>query len=132
MILHGENVLIQVVAGHEGYAPFIAAAKSCTVHVETDIIEVSDSSQYEWKKYVANRKSWSITIDHLVMSSTFLNSITQVGTEVEIYVTVSIGNNTERMSGRAIIKDWDAKASVGSLVNGTFKLIGTSGLSSNT
>ena len=61
MILHGRNLIIK--AG--GTA--IAAAKSCTIEVQADEIEVSSPLTGQWKTYIAGRKSWKVDVSGLVM-----------------------------------------------------------------
>lgn len=61
MILHGRNLIIKT----GGVA--VAAAKSCTIDVKADEIEVSSPLTGKWKTYIAGRKSWQVDVSGLVM-----------------------------------------------------------------
>ena len=60
MILHGRNLIIK----NDGVA--VAAAKSCTIEVQAEDIEVSSPLTGQWKKYIAGRKSWKVDVSGLV------------------------------------------------------------------
>ena len=64
MILHGKNLIIK----NDGVA--VAAAKSCTIEVQAEDIEVSSPLTGQWKKYIAGRKSWKVDVSGLVMVDT--------------------------------------------------------------
>jgi hypothetical protein len=63
MVIHGKKIIIK----YNGTA--IAAAKSCSVNIGTDMQEVSSASDGQWEHYIAGRKSWSFSTDHLVVPS---------------------------------------------------------------
>lgn len=62
MIVHGRNLIIK--AG--GVA--IAGAKSCTIDVKCEEIEVSGPTSGMWKQFIAGRRSWGINTSGLVVS----------------------------------------------------------------
>ena len=60
MILHGRNLIIK----NDGVA--VAAAKSCTIDVRAEDIEVSSPLTGKWKTYIAGRKSWQVDVSGLI------------------------------------------------------------------
>lgn len=64
MILHGRTLIIK----SDGQA--IAAAKSCTIDVQTDNIEITSPSTGRWKTYRAGRSSWKVDVSGLIVART--------------------------------------------------------------
>ena len=60
MYLKGKNVILKM----GGTA--IAAAKSCDVNIQVELIKVSSASDGVWEHSIAGRKSWSASYSHLV------------------------------------------------------------------
>lgn len=74
MILHGRNLIIKA----DGVA--IAAAKSCTVNIDTEIIKVSSPEDGEWEHSITGLKSWDVQTSHLVTD--IISARDMVGTKV--------------------------------------------------
>lgn len=47
----------------------IAAAKSCELQVNCDDIEISSPTSGQWREFIADRKEWAVTTNHLVVSN---------------------------------------------------------------
>lgn len=47
----------------------IAAAKSCELQVSCDDIEISSPNSGQWREFIADRKEWSVTTNHLVVNN---------------------------------------------------------------
>ena len=60
MYLKGKNVILMM----GGTA--IAAAKSCDVNIQVELINVSSAIDGVWEHSIAGRKSWSASCSHLV------------------------------------------------------------------
>lgn len=60
MILQGRNLIITT----DGKV--LAGAKSCDVTVQCDMLETASPSTGRWKTFLAGRKEWSLTTNHLV------------------------------------------------------------------
>ena len=60
MYLKGKDVILMM----GGTA--IAAAKSCDVNIQVELIKVSSASDGVWEHSIAGRKSWSASCSHLV------------------------------------------------------------------
>ena len=65
----------------------IAAAKSCEINVQSDVIETASATSGTWKQNRAGRLSWSVSINHLVMS--LARFAPMVGTALTIKLAVS-------------------------------------------
>ena len=62
-VLKGKDLIIMA----DGVA--LAAAKSCDIEVNCDVIPVSSPTSGEWEDSIPGRKSWKVTTNHLVMSA---------------------------------------------------------------
>ena len=60
MFIKGKDVILKM----GGTA--IAAAKSCDVNIQADLIKVSSPTDGGWEHSIAGRKSWSASCSHLV------------------------------------------------------------------
>ena len=60
MFIKGKDVILKM----GGTA--IAAAKSCDVNIQSDLIKVSSPTDGGWEHSIAGRKSWSASCSHLV------------------------------------------------------------------
>lgn len=60
MFIKGKDVILKM----GGTA--IAAAKSCDVNIQADLIKVSSPTDGAWEHSIAGRKSWSASCSHLV------------------------------------------------------------------
>lgn len=86
MILHGKNLIIK----GSGNAPFIAAAKSCTISVDNDMEEVASATQGSWREFVRGRRRWEISLSHLLSRGRWNARLLDSG-PFTVYVAVSGG-----------------------------------------
>ena len=84
MVIHGGQILITTAAG----SPVIAASKSCEIVVNTDDIEVISPLSNEWKEFMAQRKEWSVSVNHLVTMGQFPQCLTMAGLSVTLKIGV--------------------------------------------
>lgn len=63
MVIHGRDLIVTA----NGMA--IAAAKSCELQVSCDDIEISSPNSGQWREFIADRKEWSVTTNHLVVNN---------------------------------------------------------------
>ena len=68
----------------------VAAAKSCEIDVQADMIEVASPTTGVWKQHIAGHKSWSLTINHLVLS--MARTIPNVGTSLNVKLAIDASN----------------------------------------
>ena len=118
----GKNVFIY--SGNSGTSPIIAMAKTCTVRLSSDMIEKASSTNSDYKEYIAGRKEWAVSLNHLVSSAAPFEGLLKVG---ETY-TLSIMIGTTRKVGTAICQEAEIQASVGNLAAGSVKFQGSGAL----
>lgn len=74
-VLKGKDLIIMA----DGVA--LAAAKSCDIEVNCDVIPVSSPTSGDWEDSIQGRKSWKVTTNHLVMSAaSMLLKVSQIVT----------------------------------------------------
>ena len=76
MFIKGKDVILKM----DGTA--IAAAKSCDVNIQADLIKVSSPTDGGWEHSIPGRKSWSASCSHLVTQ--IANSAAMVGQTVTL------------------------------------------------
>ena len=76
MFIKGKDVILKM----GGTA--IAAAKSCDVNIQADLIKVSSPTDGGWEHSIAGRKSWSASCSHLVTQ--IASSASMVGQTVTL------------------------------------------------
>lgn len=85
MILLGKNLIIK----SNGTA--IAAAKSCTIEVQADDIEVATPGTSKWKTFIAGRMSWKVDVSGLIVA-------TQTAPVADIVAKLRMPGNIVEMS----------------------------------
>lgn len=120
----------------------IAGTVSNEIQTEAETIEVSSPAQGQWREVIAGRKSWSVTVNFLVMdggtaassaTATSIKSVLQAG---QTYTLRFMDNPpagssqaTGGVEGPALLKACRITATRGSLVTGTFQFVGAGQLS---
>lgn len=123
MLIHGRNIIIY----ENGVA--VAAAKSCEIKIDVDLIEVSSATSYEWREFVTNRKGWTVNVNFLVMN--MMDRLLHVGAKVRLTMGVTDANGelgADRLTGYAICKTAALTGTVGNLAQGTWQFQGTGNL----
>ena len=128
-VITGKNILIY--AGSSGTSPIIAAAKSCTISSNCDLVEKASSTQNTSKEYVAGRDEWEVSLDHLVTTGTMLNPVDPFEGLLKVRgtYTLSIVIGGVRKIGTAICQHADIRGEAGSLGKGSVKFKGSGPLS---
>lgn len=130
MILQGNNLIVKL----NGTA--IAAAKTCTINVDVDTINVSSPTDGQWHHGVPGRKSWTVSTGNLLLaanaSSTPLSdAIDRVGYTFTLSFEVR-GLTADSKTGKAICKNFKTTGSIGNLIVGSYEWEGTGSLTSDT
>ena len=117
-VILGRNVFIY--SGSSGTSPVIAAAKSCTININYELIEKASSSQQKAKEYVYGRYEWDLTVDHLVVSSNEFQGLSLAG---GTRLLISVVINNVRKKGYVLCPKAGLSAPVSGLSTGnvTFK-----------
>ena len=108
----------------------LAASKSCSIDVSMETQEVALAGSGSSKSYIAGRKSWTVTTNHLVGEGTKINDLlNKVGRVFTL--TWQMRADTEgagRMGGKAICTQCKITATRGNLIQGSFTWKGTGDL----
>ena len=102
----------------------VAVAKSCYIDMQCDTTEVSSPSTGKWKKYIAGRNGWTVTISRYVQAVE--DDLLLLGKTVTLIVTkTENGEPTGKMQGSAIVTQCTTSASVGTMASGSMQLLGS-------
>lgn len=128
MILQGKNLIVKA------NGEVIAAAKSCTLNIDCEIIKVSSPTDGQWEHIIAGMKSWSVSTTHLLKMERmidrplhgYLDPIGQSFTlQLELNdITIEGFPVTEILTGSAICRSSQITATKSNLMQGSFKFQG--------
>lgn len=116
-VIHGRDVIISL----NGTA--IAAARSCDISVEDDIMEVTSPTSGRAKTYRPGRYGWTVDVSCLVLSPNMVISNGQV-----MNFACKVGGTTY-LTGTIIRKGSKITAAVNNLAQGSYSFVGTGALS---
>lgn len=109
----------------------IAGAKSADMDNSCETIEMASASQNTWKKFIAGRKEWTVSVGVLVATvSDAGEDLLKAGTTYTLAVKTRAGSIV--VSGSAICTKASVKATRGSLMQGQFTFKGTDALAAPT
>jgi hypothetical protein len=124
MAINGNNIIIYL----NGTA--IAGTTSNDVQSSIDMIEIgAPLSSGGWKQFLTKRKSWSVSVNFLVLQYSGVQDLLKVG---NIYTLKFRGRNSSDstgVSGSAILKTCKITSTKGNLVQGSFQFQGNNALS---
>ena len=121
----GKDIILVLSQG--GTALASTAIKSQDIQTEADVLEKASSSQQSWREYIAGRKGWSVTLSYLVLTSDKILDLLKVGQTFSVTMK-KVDDNTNKVTGNAILKAVKQTASVGNLAQGSWQLQGTGAL----
>ena len=121
----GKDIILVLSQG--GTALASTAIKSQDIQTEADVLEKASSSQQSWREYIAGRKGWSVTLSYLVLTSDKILDLLKVGQTFSVTMK-KMNDNTNKVTGNAILKAVKQTASVGNLAQGSWQLQGTGAL----
>lgn len=119
MIRHGKD--LRITTATDG--TLVALAKTCTINVECDEIEISGKTSGRWREVMAGRLAWSISIGYLVTAGNVAQDVLKVGTMVN--VKVKDGETGTPLVGRALVRRCQVTGSVHNLSTGDCQLTGS-------
>ena len=123
MTIHGNDLMVASTGN------VIAAAKTCEVEIDADVVEVSRSTEGAVKHFVAGRTEWSMSVGCLMTSVTTVAALeAMVGTEQNVTFGVRGAAAGERLTGRAIVQRLRWTGTRGSLATYQATLRGTGAL----
>lgn len=119
---HGNNIFISL----ESTGAVIAGTRSNEIQTGCETIEICDPTQGDWRKYLAGRKEWSVTVGFLVPASSTMSELLNVGTTYTVRI---MNGTTVALSGSAICTQTKITAQNNQLVQGSFTFKGSGALS---
>ncbi|MBR2016277.1 MAG: hypothetical protein IKA00_03110 [Prevotella sp.] len=124
MALNGNNILVYL----NGTA--IAGSTTADAQNTVDLVEIgSPLSSGQWKQYIKKRKTWSVTVNYLVLQYSGVRDLLKVGDSYTLKIRGRNSSESTGVSGTAILKTCRITAQRGNLVQGTFQFQGNSSLS---
>lgn len=124
MALNGNNILVYL----NGTA--IAGSTTADAQNTVDLVEIgSPLSSGQWKQYIKKRKTWSVTVNYLVLQYSGVRDLLKVGDSYTLKIRGRNSSDSTGVSGTAILKTCRITAQRGNLVQGTFQFQGNSSLS---
>lgn len=124
MAVLGNNIYISVGAGTS--SSIIAGTKTNSIKIGAEMIEVSSPLSDKWKEFIAGRNEWSFTTGFLVLQSSQVLDLLNVGTKVNIQVLERNGTSAVvLLQGEAFIKEFDMNLTRGNLAQGSCSFQGT-------
>lgn len=125
-ILHGRNLRIMKAGTGSADVAVVAAARSCEVNTEAEMIETSSVSSSDWRTFKAGRKTWQVTVSYLVTAGQLAEDVLAVGTSVSLKF---YDENDNVMTGDALIQRSGQTGTIGNLAQGSWVFLGNGPLS---
>lgn len=133
MIVKGKNLIVKIAD------TVIACARSCELSIEAETIEVSNPKSGIWRRYIAGRKSWSVSISSLVAINTGVDepenmrqALNMVGTEALLtFQMVNASGKWCEFCGVALCKGSKITGTNRQLAQGAWDFIGNGELCEN-
>lgn len=123
MATNGNDILIY------SDGTLIAGTRSNEITTNAETIEVSDASNSDWRKYIAGRKEWSVTVNFLLMSGNNVAALLAAGRTYTLNISKRVsGVSTTKLTGSAIMTTCKITATKGNIIQGSFVFKGASRL----
>lgn len=124
-MVNGKNIFI--LAGEdENSATIIAGTRSNEVRVTCDNIEVSSPTSGQWREYLAGRSGWTVSTGFLVGDASRIKDLLKVRKHYLLIFRSRINGTTSvHLKGWAILTECQITATIGNLVQGSFRFVGT-------
>lgn len=121
MAITGQSIVIYMDGS------MIAGTRSNDMSNECDTLETASPTQGSAREFVADRSTWSVTVNWLLSNVSDLTTLLTVG---QSYTLTFVNNSTSAvvLTGSAILKRCQITATRGNLVQGSFVFQGTGSL----
>lgn len=121
---------IYVCVGSGSAAEIIAGTRNNEFQVSCDELEKSSPTSDDWKEFLAGRKEWSITTNFLMLTSSTVQSLLNVGNTYMLQIVSRSGSSASiELEGEAILTVCKFSATEDNLVQGSFQFRGNGALS---
>ena len=117
----GNNILVYL----NGTA--IAGTKVNEIQIECETIEITNTSSAQWRKFIAGRKTWTVSTSFLVMASADIKKVLESGTIFTLQIRDRQGSAI--LQGQAILKTSKMSFPKAALATGSISFQGIDELS---
>lgn len=100
-----------------------AAIRSDEINTACPSIERASATQQDWKEVLAGRKSWTLTLNYLMLAAARLRDVLLIGQMFN--VTIKDKSNTSTLTGKALMTAAKQTHTTGNLCQGSFSLEGS-------
>lgn len=100
------------------------AIRSQDIKTSCGTIEKASATQQDWEEHISGRKRWSLTASYLLLTAPKIKDLLMVGQTFDVTVQ-KVNDNTNKVSGTAILTEVAHSAAVGNLAKGSFSFMGT-------
>ena len=99
----------------------IAGARSCDIETDCDLKAVSSPSSGEYLEYKTGRKTWSVMVNYLLLSTgTPVLDAKNIGTRYYLKCYTNSNSSTDKIEGYAILRSVKITGTVGNLAQGSW------------
>lgn len=105
----------------------ICGTKANAIQCDCETIEIASATDSQWVHKIAGRKSWSVSVDFLLVAASSGNMSVSIGNLLSVgsaYTLIIKTRNGGGVQGSAILKTMDLRGAVGSLATGSWKFEG--------
>jgi predicted secreted protein len=117
----GQDIIVILSQGSTVVAS--AAIRSDEINTACPSIERASATQQGWKEVLAGRKSWSLTLNYLMLAAARLRDVLLIGQMFD--VTIRDKSNTSTLTGKALMTGAKQTHTTGNLCQGSFSLEGS-------
>ena len=126
-MIKGKNVVVIDGTNHA----VVAAARSCDIDVDCEMIEVAGLGQGGWRHYRKGRKGWTVNIGHLLATGGLQGALLRPGGDYVIKIAETNNNGVVQsvtVTGNAVCERVKLTGTVGNLAQGSAVFRGNGGL----
>lgn len=116
---------IIVILSQNGVAVASTAIRSDEINTACPSIERASATQQGWKEVLAGRKSWSMTVNYLVLAAARLRDVLLIGQMFDVTIKDRDITNPTTLTGKALMTGAKQTHTVGNLCQGSFSLEGS-------
>lgn len=114
-VIHGRNLIVKI----DDTA--VAGSRSCSLTMQSDLLEVTAPNEGEYNHYIAGRKEWQVKCSFLVIDNAFKTFPMMVGQTVTLEF---VDRNGVGLHGQAIVKQCEISSAISNLAQGSFTFQG--------
>lgn len=113
----GNNILVYL----NGTA--IAGTKANEIQIDCETIEITNTTSAQWRKFVAGRKTWTVSTSFLVLASADIKKVLESGTIFTLQIRDRQGSAI--LQGQAILKTSKMSFPMAALATGSISFQGS-------